>query len=462
MKLQKIEIENFRCFESLAIDFDDDVNVIVGVNGAGKTALLDAIAIGLCDLTFTPFDKREWRYIYNASGKRFHYNQESERGVLLSVDDIHVPAFANDVFIERKDYVCITTIASTDDNSKRLTWKQRYDYNKHKTNSSFGYTSESNDIHNYIDTKWTTAQKDKFSCIDVPAYYRAQRRFSQTPELGNIFQVKIERPLALQNAMDAGADYNAVCQWFYVRENAELRERAKTSNVFEYSDLKSVRKAIKSTIEGVERIYFDESTPPRFMVEINRNNTVTNLAIDQLSDGYRNLLAIIIDFARRLAVANPYIENPLEVPGILLIDEMELHLHPKWQQTIIPSLRKVFPNTQLIVTTHSPQVLTTVDHRCIRILKDNNVYSVTESTKGAEAKRMLENILGTESRPPDSEIGKKIKTIYDLIHEDKLDKAQQEINNLGSINERIKIDEPAIIEAESLITCKRWEKENGL
>jgi predicted ATP-binding protein involved in virulence len=459
MKLQKIEIENFRCFESLVINFDTEVNVIVGVNGAGKTALLDAIAIGLCDLTFTPFDKREWRYIYNASGKRFHYNQESERGVLLSVDDIHVPAFANDVFIERKDYVCITTIASIDDNSELLTWKQRYDYNKHQANLSFDYTSKSNDIHNYIDTKWTTAQKDKFSCIDVPAYYRAQRRFSKTPALEDIFKIEIERPLALQNAMDAGVDYKAVCQWFYIRENAELRERAKTNNVFEYSDLKSVRKAIKSTIEGVERIYFDESIPPRFMVEINRNNTVTNLALDQLSDGYRNLLAIIIDFARRLAVANPYMDNPLEASGILLIDEIELHLHPKWQQTIIPNLRKVFPNTQLIVTTHSPQVLTTVDCRCIRILEDNKVCYVTESTKGAEATRMLEHILGAENRPPDSEIGKKIKTIYDLINKDKLDEAEQNINK---INENIKKDEPAIYEAESLITCKRWEKENGL
>jgi predicted ATP-binding protein involved in virulence len=259
--------------------------------------------------------------------------------------------------------------------------------------------------------------------------------------------------------MDAGADYTAVCQWFYVRENAELRERAKTKNTeFEYPDLKSIRRAIKSTIEGVEKIYFDESAPPRFMVEINRNNTVTNLALDQLSDGYRNLLAVIIDFARRLAVANPYLKNPLESPGILLIDEIELHLHPKWQQTVIPSLRKTFPNTQIIVTTHSPQVLTTVDCRNIRILKDNKVYCVTESTKGAEAKRMLENIFETESRPPDSEIGKKIKTIYDLINEDKLDNAQKEIDRL----ENIKMDEPAIIEAESLIMCKQWEKENGL
>jgi hypothetical protein len=94
----------------------------------------------------------------------------------------------------------------------------------------------------------------------------------------------------------------------------------------------------------------------------------------------------------------------------------------------------------------------------IRILKDNKVHIVTESTKGAEAKRMLENILGTESRPPDSEIGKKIKTIYDLINENKLDDAQKEINNL----ENVKNDEPAIIEAESMITCKRWEKEVGL
>jgi predicted ATP-binding protein involved in virulence len=227
---------------------------------------------------------------------------------------------------------------------------------------------------------------------------------------------------------------------------------------FKFKDLEAIRNVFNSIFEKNIRIFYGGEHSPCLMVEMTDNDQTEILELDQLSAGYRNQIALILDFAYRLSVVNPHLDNPLESPAILLIDEIELHLHPKWQQTIIPHLRKIFPNTQLIVTTHSPQVLTTVDYENISILKDNSVYHVTESTKGAEAKRMLENILETESRPPNSEIGNKIKTIYDLINQDKLDDAQDEIDKLQSI----KIYEPSIIEAETLITCKRWEKENAL
>jgi predicted ATP-binding protein involved in virulence len=434
------------------LDFEKDVNVIVGVNGAGKSSLLDAIALALFDITFIPYSANKVRVINSNGGQLLPY-----QGVLavpfLTVDDIRIVPTTQDTFTGRKDYLCFE-VEGIDD-SQSIFWKQKFYYRQTEEYTGFNTKLKSSKIQEYRDKQWEKVQKDPQACIVVPAYYRIKRYFSQTDQLGNIFDIKIERPLALKNALDAGEDYLAVCQWFYLRENSELRERTKTQNKeFEYPDLRAVRNAIKNTIEGVERIYFDESTPPHLMVDVRKNEIVETLSLNQLSDGYKNLLAMILDFARRLSIANPYLSNPLEAPGILLIDEIELHLHPHWQQTVIPSLRRVFPNTQIIVATHSPQVLTTVDQRCIRILKDNKVYTVTESTNGAEAKRLLEHILGTESRPPDSEIGKKIKNIYSLINDNKLDDAQKEIDNL----EEIKIDEPAILEAESIIKCKHIEK----
>jgi predicted ATP-binding protein involved in virulence len=457
MKLNKITIENFRCFESLTIGFEEDVNVIVGVNGAGKSSLLDAIALALSDFTFTPYHLEKVQFFYKNSEQLPSIEFDTKR-LFATIDDIHIVPNTQDTFTGRKDFICFK-IEGIDDLHFPIFWQQKFHYQQTEEHTGFEVTSDTQKIHEYIDKQWAKVLEDPHACIVVPAYYRTKRYFPQIHQLGNIFDVKIERPLALQNSMDAGADYLAVCQWFYLRENSELRERIKIQdNKFEYPDLRAVRNAIKNTIEGIERIYFDESTPPRLMVEVRKNEIVEKLSLNQLSDGYKNQLAMILDFARRLSIANPYMSNPLEAPGILLIDEIELHLHPHWQQTIIPSLRKVFPNTQIIVTTHSPQVLTTVDQRCIRILKDNRIYTVTESTNGAEAKRLLENILETESRPPDSEIGKQIKNIYNLINNNKLDDAQKEIDIL----EAIKIDEPAILEAESIIKCKHWEKEIGL
>ena len=103
-----------------------------------------------------------------------------------------------------------------------------------------------------------------------------------------------------------------------------------------------------------------EMEPPRFMVTIETGGKSEKLALDQLSGGYRAVLALAADLAWRMAQGNPHLDNPLESEAIVLIDEVDLHLHPSWQQRILDDLTRTFPNAQFIVSTHSPQVLTTV------------------------------------------------------------------------------------------------------
>ncbi len=93
------------------------------------------------------------------------------------------------------------------------------------------------------------------------------------------------------------------------------------------------------------------------------------LRIEQLSDGYRTTLAMIMDIAARMTEANPHMADPLLSAGVILIDEIELHLHPGWQQRILGDLTRAFPNVQFIVTTHSPQILTTVAPQSIQIIE---------------------------------------------------------------------------------------------
>lgn len=173
-------------------------------------------------------------------------------------------------------------------------------------------------------------------------------------------------------------------------------------------------------IEGVERAYFD-GNPPRLMVDLESPHGGSQaLELAQLSDGYRNLLALFLDFARRLAQANPTWPKPLEAPGMLLIDEIELHLHPRWQQTVIPSLRAAFPNTQLIIATHSPAVLPTVRREHIRILTADHqlgALSGDVGTCGAENERVLAEVFGTHSRPPGIETTTKLNRYLDLVED---------------------------------------------
>ncbi len=139
------------------------------------------------------------------------------------------------------------------------------------------------------------------------------------------------------------------------------------------------------------------------MVEIREfDGTLRAFELAQLSDGYRNLLALVLDFARRLAQDNPNSSNPLEAPGILLIDEIELHLHPRWQQKVIPAVRAVFPNTHLIVSTNSPAVLTIVRREHIKLLGGDHQFDLIPAdvgTYGADNSRVLVEVFGTCPQP---------------------------------------------------------------
>ena len=168
------------------------------------------------------------------------------------------------------------------------------------------------------------------------------------------------------------------------------------------------------------------------------------------------MLALVMGFARRLAQANPHLENPLDAEAILLIDEIELHLHPKWQQTVLRDLRRTFPKTQIIVTTHSPQILTTVESKHIRILNDGKVFSAPPATYGAEASRLLKDVLGVPVRPPDNENAKRIDDLNNFILEGKMDEAEK---LLAELKEWSQGQELAVTEAEMAMENKKWEAE---
>ncbi len=434
MKLAKIDITWFRCFESLAVKLHPDINVFVGANGAGKSSILDAIAIALYEIVAA-----------NGGGGK---SQRKTQGAALLPTDIYLDPSEKDSLLGRKSFVQVSAMASDyyyiDDNSLKplldeesvLEWTEHITY---RPPTSFSYdtsTSERvSELHRYITHLWEEIRKSPQALIPLPvvAYYRATRRMGGGPELGDIFKLDLDRDKAFVSALNAGANFTAMCQWFYLRENAEFRANVNAQNgdSKEFADLRAVRQALKLTIEGLERVYFDGS-PPRLMVEIREfDGTLRAFELAQLSDGYRNLLALVLDFARRLAQANPNWPNPLEAPGILLIDEIELHLHPRWQQQVIPALRAAFPNTQLIVSTHSPAVLTTVRREHIKLLGADHQFEQIPNdvgTYGADNSRVLAEVFGADSRPGNIETVKKLRDYLQLIEKRQHD--TEEASNL--------------------------------
>ncbi|MBF0477484.1 MAG: AAA family ATPase, partial [Deltaproteobacteria bacterium] len=183
---------------------------------------------------------------------------------------------------------------------------------------------------------------------------------------------------------------------------------------------------------------------------VNKNGQ--RLWVNQLSDGEKCLLAMVGDLARRLAIANPTHQTPLDGKGIVLIDEIDLHLHPSWQRMIVPRLRETFSNCQFFISTHSPQVLGEVDPKNIWFLHQDKQsleisYTKPEQAFGLNSCELLEEYM--ESNRRNIDVDHRLTEIFSLIDEEKYDEAKVKIECLkkdvhGSI--------PDLVEAEAMIT----------
>ncbi len=202
MKLTKVHITYFRCFESLVVPLQPDVNVFVGINGAGKTTILDAIAIALYGIVAS----------VTGSGKR----RRTEQGVGLSPGDIHIEPRAKDVISGRRNFVQISAQAghyypipefpehSSNGEPQSIEWIDHIEY---KPPNNFVYPIGEYDIHRYFAGLWREINhSDDRALIPLPvvAYYRADRRLSQMPKMGDVFSLPLGREGAYRNALKAG------------------------------------------------------------------------------------------------------------------------------------------------------------------------------------------------------------------------------------------------------------------
>ena len=172
---------------------------------------------------------------------------------------------------------------------------------------------------------------------------------------------------------------------------------------------------------------------PRLEMKIDKGNISLN--VSQMSDGEKCTLALFGDLARRLTLANPTLENPLLGEGVVLIDELELHMHPTWQRKILGVLKTTFPNLQFIVTTHSPIILSEADenYNLFFMQRDGNDIEVSPITQlnGYDANAVLEQFMGTSSINPETE--KFIDSIYELIEQGEYSSAEEKIKELSKI-----------------------------
>ena len=381
MKLKHVEIENYRAIETLDLPLDPDLTVFHGDNGHGKTSVLGAIAAGLGSIPML---------LPEVSGIGFL--KTDLRGL-------------------QPILIALTT-------RDGIRWDRRRQHRKRTRTAR-------RDLKEAID-KIVTADREETEPLDLPivAFYDTDRAVFDAPHRRRGFKTEFPRYAALEGALAPRTNFREFFKWFYAMENEELREKKARRNWnYQLKELNAVRTAIERIVPGVSdpRI---ELRPLRFAVSMESEaGRMEELALDQLSGGYRIMLALAADLARRMAQGNPHLDDPLESEAIVLIDEVDLHLHPAWQQRVLTDLTRTFPNTQFIVSTHSPQVLTTVrPERIIELRREeSNIVAGPASapTYGAEAGSVLEAIMGVRERPVGNHFTETLKEYMELVGDDK-------------------------------------------
>jgi predicted ATP-binding protein involved in virulence len=193
-----------------------------------------------------------------------------------------------------------------------------------------------------------------------------------------------------------------------------------------------------------------------FSVKRNHLRMVVNkageeLRVNQLSDGEKCLIAMIGDLARRLAIANPTQKDPVGGEGIVLIDEIDLHLHPSWQRMVVPKLIDVFPNCQFVVSTHSPQVLGEIEGQHIRCLYPDQEKGlcacIPDQALGLDSSEVLAELMQTRVR--DEGVTQELEEVFQLIDNEHFSDAKEKIKRL---EDRLNGSIPELVRANALIT----------
>jgi len=385
LKISEITVKNFRGYSEFKVPMHPCLNVLVGENGAGKTSILEAVACGLGPfLTAMP----------DAKGK------------LIKKSDIHI----NSKGIADYSRIYIETTSS-------LSWDlvaRRSNVSPPPKIGTMALTSYASHIVN---------SQSEFPLI---AYYGTNRALSSinSKVAINPFEKEI-RGEGYDSALDAKVNYGIIKNWFSKIEVDELRKRDELKDhKFVHPAKRLVSETVYQIVDRATSLEFDKNSNDVVVNWKNEKNESVKLTLEQLSEGYRNMVALTIDLVRRAYLLNPTSSSPLAVNGIVLIDEIELHLHPRWQQKILNDLTHLFKRVQFIVTTHSPQVLTTVKADSIRIVSADAIEAKLvkgTSTYGSESSRMLEDILGGSIRPQHIEIVKKLNRYTKLVEANQWD-----------------------------------------
>jgi predicted ATP-binding protein involved in virulence len=332
MRIDHLQIHNFKGFEDRSFDFLHSVDssdqgsfhVLIGENGSGKSTALDALAVAL----------GIWHVARPTAGWRAIRPEEARHKITQNGDQV------------RFDPMPSPSITAKGTIGKQpVSWtRQNKELSKRTSNS---------------DAKKAVAIIKKLlaeerSMLPVLAYYGAGRAWLAGRDRSSKFEMKlgkVSRYDAYYYCLDGSIRHKDINRWFLFESIDALHRGNKRTSMI------AVEKAVLSCVPGSTHLRFDAD----------RQEIIVGLGNEEvpfysLSDGQRSMVSMVADIAMKAAILNPHLgeESALRSPGVVLIDELDLHLHPTWQRIVVEHLRTAFPAIQFVGTTHSPFIVQTL------------------------------------------------------------------------------------------------------
>lgn len=430
MLLNTLHLRDFRCFADLEMDFHEQLTVLVATNGQGKTAILEAISIVLG--TFVgAFDLGKAKHIERTDaryGSRTGSQSEQRYPVSISAD-----------------------LQLSDDRLISIRRELSGPKNKSTIKEAAALTQYGKELQSRIRQEPTTT-------LPVVAYYSTGRLW-KAHNLTTRKSLTVSRSLGYEDCLSSASNFAQVQAWITKATLAQLQMPQNNLG----QSLRMIQEAVNQALqsEGWQNFHYNISHEELVM----QKGEQEILPVSLLSDGTRAMISLIADLAFRCVCLNGLsdLDSPLNSPGIVMIDEIDMHLHPRWQQRVLHSLRQAFPKIQFIVTTHSPQVLSTVDRTAIRLLSqtsDNDLLTMHSEipnlqTQGVSSSDILAQVMDVNPVPAE-------QAAHWLSDYKALIQQNQQVAELAQalrqkLEKHFGLEHPAIVECDRLIRFQAFK-----
>lgn len=404
MQIECLVLRNFRAFRQLEVQFHPRLSVVVGKNGSGKTSVLEALAI--------------------SAGTLF-YAMPGPAKCGIRKTDVHERCFDIGSGIDVQAQYPVAVGAWGRVEGKHIRWFRSLEHENGRT--TVAYAKDMTRLSSHYQQR--LMEGDESLLLPIVAYYGTGRLWDHRREKKRESLRKNTRTNGYIDSLDGTANVKLMLQWF---QKMSFMEEQRAAPAPQYL---AVRRAMECCLARfINRddvaVQYNPDSQEIEVLYSEQNGERVRMALSRMSDGYRCALSLIADIAYRMATLNPQLMDEVltRTEGVVLIDEVDLHLHPAWQQRFLGDLTDIFPKVQFIVTTHAPAVINSVQSENLVILENGETREPQGEVYGKDVNTIIEGVMSADKRPV--EVLNLFQKFYALIDQHRGAEAEKAIREI--------------------------------